>query len=119
MYHNNGFDRNGFPWIVVWMIMLQMADDDEEPPNYQQLLPLMQSDPLISLPAKTFYCMLAETDAATRHDCPICLSEIIDSDAVFQLDCSHIVHGDEMMQWMNYSYTCPVCCQIIDILLGQ
>lgn len=45
--NDDRIDENGFPWVIVWMIMLQTADDDEEPPNYLQPPPLMQSGPSI------------------------------------------------------------------------
>ncbi|KAM1050506.1 hypothetical protein ACFX13_032966 [Malus domestica] len=41
--------------------------------------------------------------------CVVCLEKMLSGDQVTCLPCSHIFHGDCIIQWLNSGHTCPVC----------
>ncbi|ONI06820.1 hypothetical protein PRUPE_5G083200 [Prunus persica] len=42
-------------------------------------------------------------------ECVFCLEKMVSGDQVTRLPCSHVFHGDCVVEWLKLGHTCPVC----------
>ena len=49
------------------------------------------------------------SDTGTIMQCVICLEDILKSSDPTRMPCSHVYHGDCIVQWLGVSNFCPLC----------
>jgi len=52
---------------------------------------------------------IAETQVASKADCPVCKDEFALNEEFLTLPCSHIFHPDCILPWLEMHNSCPVC----------
>lgn len=41
--------------------------------------------------------------------CVVCQEELSENEAIVQMPCSHVFHGQCILQWLKQSHFCPIC----------
>ncbi|KAM1050507.1 hypothetical protein ACFX13_032967 [Malus domestica] len=47
--------------------------------------------------------------SSSNQYCVVCLEKMLSGEQVTRLPCSHMFHGDCIVEWLNQCHTCPVC----------
>ncbi|XVF13264.1 hypothetical protein REPUB_Repub08aG0193600 [Reevesia pubescens] len=56
---------------------------------------------------KVTYCN--NNDFNSEEKCSVCMEEMVIGSQVTVMPCSHVYHGDCIVQWLKTSHMCPVC----------
>lgn len=59
--------------------------------------------------AATSVQALEKVTCHSEEKCSVCLEEMLTGSQVTKMPCSHLFHGDCIIQWLKTSHICPVC----------
>lgn len=54
-------------------------------------------------------------DIHIESQCPICMEEFEEGEAIMKVSCSHIFHDHCYKDWLRHNNTCPLCKTVIKI----